>query len=201
MTFTAPEGPGNATILGPGDLAAANLEGVLYFDGAGDNQGWTMSNVVYDDFNAIGMFFGAGRTRWLQQHDHHEQHVQHRNRPERSPGAPATHQNIGIHYAFGTNQTISNNTFNVPGDGVSNGANFSSTVVMQSNTSGGSVYDGLQITGNTINILNAQSANPQVILASGKTAMPTPAIPSATTISTTWLAATIQLSTSKGLSG
>ncbi|MBK7695424.1 MAG: hypothetical protein IPI30_14220 [Saprospiraceae bacterium] len=73
-------------------------------------------------------------------------------------------QNIGLHYSFGTNQTISNNTFNIPGDGVSNGANFSSTVAMQSNTSGGAVYNGLSISGNTINILNAQSANPQVVL-------------------------------------
>src|SRR6185436_17208133 len=37
-------------------------------------------------------------------------------------------------------------------------------VGMQSNTSGGSGYDGLQITGNTIHVLNAQAADPQVIL-------------------------------------
>ena len=35
---------------------------------------------------------------------------------------------------------------------------------MQSNTSGGSIYNGLNITGNIINVLNAQSANPQVII-------------------------------------
>ena len=35
---------------------------------------------------------------------------------------------------------------------------------MQSNTSGGNVYDGLQITNNTIHVLNAQSANPEVII-------------------------------------
>ncbi|MBK8485896.1 MAG: hypothetical protein IPL31_16475 [Saprospiraceae bacterium] len=35
---------------------------------------------------------------------------------------------------------------------------------MQSNTSGGAVYDGLLISANTINILNAQSAFPQVVL-------------------------------------
>lgn len=35
---------------------------------------------------------------------------------------------------------------------------------MQSNTSGGAVYNGLSITGNTINIINAQSANPQLVL-------------------------------------
>jgi hypothetical protein len=35
---------------------------------------------------------------------------------------------------------------------------------MQSNTSGGAVYEGLQITNNIVRVLNAQSANPQVIL-------------------------------------
>src|SRR5213075_2304033 len=34
----------------------------------------------------------------------------------------------------------------------------------QSNTSGGDAYDGLQITNNILRVLNAQSANPQVIL-------------------------------------
>ncbi|MEA2336692.1 MAG: hypothetical protein QOE82_699, partial [Thermoanaerobaculia bacterium] len=43
-------------------------------------------------------------------------------------------------------------------------ANFSSTVVMQSNTSGGAVYNGLTIANNVTHVLNAQSANPQVIL-------------------------------------
>ena len=35
---------------------------------------------------------------------------------------------------------------------------------MQSNTSGGAVYNGLQITNNTIKVMNAQSADPEVIL-------------------------------------
>jgi uncharacterized repeat protein (TIGR01451 family) len=79
--------------------------------------------------------------------------------------APAdVSQNIGIHYSFGTNQSILGNSFQVPGDGVSNGANFSTSVVMQSNISGGSVYDGLDIANNVIHILNAQSANPQVTI-------------------------------------
>jgi len=41
---------------------------------------------------------------------------------------------------------------------------FSSTVVMQSNVSGINVYDGLNISNNVIHVLNAQSADPQVIL-------------------------------------
>ncbi|MBK8954457.1 MAG: HYR domain-containing protein [Saprospiraceae bacterium] len=164
VTFTAPEGLGTASITGPGDLASVNLEGVLVFDG-GDNQSWTISNIEFKEFDlSIGMFFGAGGS------DAFNNTTITNNRFDiatdlNAVDAPAdVNQNIGIHYAFGTNQTISNNIFNVPGDGVSNGANYSSTVCMQSNTSGGNVYDGLLISGNTINILNAQSANPQVVL-------------------------------------
>ena len=59
VTFTA-DNLGDATIQGPGDLAAVNLEGVLLFDG-GDNQGWIMSKIRYLDFDlTIGMFNGAG---------------------------------------------------------------------------------------------------------------------------------------------
>ncbi|MBK8564250.1 MAG: hypothetical protein IPN76_13165 [Saprospiraceae bacterium] len=161
VTFTAPEGLGTATIHGPGDLPTANLEGVLYFDASGDNQGWTMSNIIYDDFDMpIGMFFGAGGGTDAYNNTTITNNTFNIATDLNVVDAPADpNQNIGIHYAFGTNQTISNNTFNVPGNGVSNGTNFSTTAVMQSNTSGGAVYDGLQITGNTINILNAQSAS------------------------------------------
>jgi hypothetical protein len=52
---------GSATIQGPGDLAAIDLEGFLYFDGAGDNPSWTISNLRILDFDlGIGMFNGAG---------------------------------------------------------------------------------------------------------------------------------------------
>ncbi|MBK8485895.1 MAG: hypothetical protein IPL31_16470 [Saprospiraceae bacterium] len=60
MTFTAPEGLGNASITESGDLASVNLEGVLIFDG-GDNQNWTISNMEFKEFDlSIGMFNGAG---------------------------------------------------------------------------------------------------------------------------------------------
>ena len=81
--------------------------------------------------------------------------------------APAdVNQNIGIHFSFGTNQVISGNTIDIQGNAVSNsaGSNFATDVGMQSNTSGGSVYDGLKITNNVIRVLNAQSADPQSIL-------------------------------------
>src|SRR6185436_8820347 len=55
------------------------------------------------------------------------------------------------------------------GDGVSDTSNinnlkFATDVGMQSNTSGGNVYEGLQITNNIIRVLNAQSADPQNVL-------------------------------------
>ncbi|MBK6450470.1 MAG: right-handed parallel beta-helix repeat-containing protein [Saprospiraceae bacterium] len=164
ITFTAPIGLGSASIDGPGDLPGVNLEGGLVFDG-GDNQGWTLSNMTYSGLDlSIGMFNGAGGTD-AYNNTTITNNIFNIPTDLNTTAAPAdVNQNIGLHYSFGTNQTISNNTFNIPGDGVSDGTNYSSTVAMQSNTSGGSIYDGLAITGNTINVLNAQSANPQVIL-------------------------------------
>src|SRR5262249_48217031 len=88
--------------------------------------------------------------------------------------APAdVSQNIGIHYSFGTNQTIQGNQIDIPGDGVSdpsanltsNRSAFSNMVGIQSNTSGGAVHDGLKITNNGIHRLHAQNpTNPQRII-------------------------------------
>jgi uncharacterized repeat protein (TIGR01451 family) len=155
---------GSATIQGPGDLSAVNLEGFLIFDG-GPNPGWTISNLRILDFDlSLGMFATAAS-------DFNTTHIQNNfiriATDLNATVAPAdVNQNIGIHFSFGANQLISGNTFNIPGDGLSDGAmsNFSSTVVMQSNTSGGSVYDGLSITGNVTHVLNAQSGNPENIL-------------------------------------
>ncbi len=168
VTLTA-NSLGSATIQGPGDLAALDLEAFLVFDPSlapgGTNQGWTITNLRILDFDlSIGMF-AVGAT------DFNNTNIQ--NNFIRIPTdlnatvAPAdTLQNIGLHFSFGANQSILNNSVQVPGDGVSDtgAGNFSSSVVMQSNTSGGSVYNGLSIAGNVIHILNAQSANPQVVL-------------------------------------
>ena len=158
---------GSATIQGPGDLAAVNLEAFLIFDASlsGASQGWTISNLRILDFDfSIGMFAVATT-------DYNNTTIT--NNFIRIPTdlnatvAPAdVNQNIGINFSFGTNQSITGNTFQIPGDGVSDtgAGNFSTSVVMQSNTSGGNVYDGLNISNNVIHILNAQSANPQVTL-------------------------------------
>jgi hypothetical protein len=163
VTLTAPEGLGNATIQGPGDLAAANLEAVFVFDG-GDNKNWIIENLQIKDFD-LSIYFGngAGGTDAFD-------NLKVRNNkfwiPADLNGTVAVadpNQNIGLHYSFGVNQEITGNTFEVDGTGVGNGPaypNYSSTVVMQSNTSGGGVYDGLLIDNNTININGAQNANP-----------------------------------------
>jgi uncharacterized repeat protein (TIGR01451 family) len=156
---------GNATIQGPGDLAALDLEGFLYFDGAGDNPNWTISNLRILDFDmGIGMFFGAGGA------DQYNDTVITNNfirLPQDLNGTVApndTLQNIAIHFSFGTNQSITDNTIQIPGNSLSDAGNNASNVGMQSNTSGGAVYDGLSITSNVIHVLNAQAALPEVIL-------------------------------------
>jgi len=166
ITLTA-SSLGSATIQGPGDLAAVNLEAFLVFDASisGASQGWTISNLRILDFDlSIGMF-AVGVS------DYNNTTIT--NNFIRIPTdlnatvAPAdVNQNIGINFSFGTNQSITANSFQIPGDGVSDtgAGNFSTSVVMQSNTSGGSVYDGLNIANNVIHTLNAQSANPQVTL-------------------------------------
>jgi hypothetical protein len=157
---------GAATIQGPGDLPGFDFEGVFLFFNDGDNQNWTFSNLRILDFDlAIGMFNGAGGSD-----AYNNTHIV--NNYIRVPAdlnataAPADpSQNIGIHFSFGTNQLISGNTIDLNGGGVSAAPNFASEVGMQSNTSGGAVYNGLQITNNTINVTNAQNnANPETIL-------------------------------------
>jgi uncharacterized repeat protein (TIGR01451 family) len=158
---------GSATIQGPGDLPALDLEAFLVFDASlapgGGAQGWTISNLRILDFDlSIGMF-AVGST------DYNNTTITNnfiRIATDLNPAvAPSdTIQNIGLHFSFGTNQSILGNSFQVPGDGVSNGANQSATVVMQSNTSGGAIYNGLTIANNVTHVLNAQSANPQFTL-------------------------------------
>jgi hypothetical protein len=76
---------GTATIQGPGDLAAVNLEAFLVFDG-GNNQGWTISNLRILDFDlSIGMF--RRRRDGVQRHDDPEQLHPHPDGFERHRGA------------------------------------------------------------------------------------------------------------------
>ena len=168
VTLTA-NSLGSATIQGPGDLPARDLEAFLVFNPSvapgGTNQGWTISNLRILDFDlSIGMF-AVGVSDF--------NNTTITNNFVRIPTdlnatvAPAdSNPNVGINFSFGTNQSISGNTFNIPGDGVSDtgSGNFSSNIAMQSTVSSGSVYDGLTISNNVIHVLNAQSANPEVII-------------------------------------
>lgn len=155
---------GAATIQGPGDLAAVNLEGVFVFDG-GPNQGWTISNIRFLDFDlSIGFFNGAGGSTAFNNTKIINNYIRIAQDLNTTVAPADVNQNIGIHFSFGSNQMISGNMIDFTGDGVSAGANFSTQVGMQSNTSGGNVYEGLQITNNILHVINAQSANPMVIL-------------------------------------
>jgi uncharacterized repeat protein (TIGR01451 family) len=155
---------GAATIQGPGDLAAQNLEAFLVFDG-GDNQGWTISNLRILDFDlGVGMFSGAGGVDAFNNTKIVNNHIRVATDLNATVAPADVNQNIGIHFSFGINQAIQGNTIEIGGDGVSNGANVAADVGMQSNTSGGNVYDGLLIVNNTIRILNAQSANPERVI-------------------------------------
>jgi autotransporter-associated beta strand protein len=154
---------GSTRIQGPGDLAGVDLEGVFYFDG-GDNQNWTISNLELFDFDlSIGYFFGAGGADAFNGTTITNNHIRVPADLNTTTAPIDVSQNIGIHYSFGANQTISNNIIDIDGSGVSNGANLSSSVGMQSNTSGGAVYDGLVITGNTINVIGTLNAQPSSI--------------------------------------
>ena len=174
---------GTATIQGPGDLPGVDLEGFLQFYNNGTNHDWTISNLQIKDFDlGIGAF-----CCYSGQPGNAYQGMTITNNLIRiatdikgaSSSGPEATQNIGIHLAYGKNITVSGNTFELAGDGVSDpstagldwwtynatpGWLYSSNVVLQSNTHGGNSYDGLTITGNVINILNAQSAHPARIV-------------------------------------
>jgi uncharacterized repeat protein (TIGR01451 family) len=167
LTITATS-LGSATIQGPGDLPAIDLEAFLVFDSQnfpGGNQSCTISNLQIFDFDlSIGMFA-------VTSNDYNGTTITNNviriATDLNATVAPAdVLQNIGINYSFGTNQTITNNTFNIPGDGVSDSSsgNFSSTVAMQSTAGVLLTYTGLNISGNVIHTLNAQSADPQKTL-------------------------------------
>lgn len=172
VTFTAAS-LGSATIQGPGDLPNTAFEGVLYFDGSGVNQNWTISNMRFLDFDwTLQMYNGAGPVTQYNNTTIQNNYIRMARDIVAGAGIiqdEIDFQNAGIHYSFGANQIISGNTIDIAGDGVSDpnaGMNgiYAADIGMQSNTSGGAVYNGLQITGNTINVVNAQSSSPEVII-------------------------------------
>lgn len=159
---------GAATIMGPGDVPGVDLEGCLYLltdSGTALYQGWEISNLQFDGFDfSIGMFYSGGSV------DAFDDVVIQNNFiriPADIPAADETFQNIGLHFSFGSDQLISGNVFEIAGDASSDTGGsgvFSASVAMQSNTSGGSVYDGLVIEDNEVHIVGAQPADPSFIV-------------------------------------
>jgi uncharacterized repeat protein (TIGR01451 family) len=156
---------GTAIIQGPGDLPGLDLEGFLYFDGAGDNPGWTISNLRILDFDlSIGMFNGSGGVDSYNNTTIQNNFIRIPADLNGTVAPNDTLQNIGIHYSFGTNQRITGNTIQIAGNSAGDVVNNAAEVGMQSNTSGGAVYNGLEIDLNSIHVLNAQAATPETIL-------------------------------------
>jgi hypothetical protein len=164
VTFTATS-LGAATIQGPGDLAAFNLEGVFLFDGTGVNQGWTISKIRFLDFDLpIAMFADA-----LGDFDntHITNNYIRLARDLNATVAPAdANQNVGIYFSFGANQVIAGNTIEIQGDGVSDtpGAHNATDIGMQCDTGSTNSSEGLEIRNNLVRILRAQSADPGTVV-------------------------------------
>ncbi len=163
---------GSSIIQGPGDLAGVSLESALFFnnnDATSSFQNWTISNLVFRDFDVslIQDFNGGNTTAYNNFKIINNQFDIPEDLNATFGGESAVNlQNIGIHFSFGANQEISGNIFNVEGSGVSDdgAAKYSSTVVMQSSTSGGTVYNGLKIKNNTITVTgNPDPTAPAVI--------------------------------------
>jgi hypothetical protein len=175
VTVTAAS-PGAATIQGPGSIPGVYLEGPFQFDtgnngdrayGSSTNQNWTISNLnIYDFALGIAFFYNPnGNTAAFSGTHIVHNHIRLASDVIDTADPANTVQSIGIHYSFGQNQVIQNNTIDLQGDGVSDSAhnNFSEEVGIQGNTSGGNVYDGFLIDSNTVNVLHAQSSDPELI--------------------------------------
>src|SRR5262249_32821439 len=115
--------PGGASITGPGNRPATDLEGFLQFvPGPGDhNRGWTIANLQIRGFNnSIAQFSTPGSPNDAFSG------TQITNNTIEVPtginataaGAAIVSGNVGILLGFGKDQTLANNTIDFPGDGV-----------------------------------------------------------------------------------
>lgn len=165
VTITSNSG---ATVQAGGDLAVTSLETFLFLNSkAGSSyKNWTISNLILKGFDVTIIADHNGGPS--DAHDGmkitgNEFHI-----PadlNASAASADNFQNIGIHYSFGKNIEISANKFFVDGTGVSDDANskYSNTNVLQSATSGGTVYDGLKIINNEFTVTGTPNATPAVI--------------------------------------
>ena len=174
VTISAPE-LGDAVIIGPGEASRIQASiGILLSMWGGLYQGWTVENLVIRGFDwSLGMYYddaNGGSTDDFNgvtiRNNRIEMHVD--TPGNYTEGVGEVYQNIALHLGFGENQTIEGNEIIIPGDGEGDdsdpGAVLKGTcVALQSNTSGGDAYDGLQIIDNTIRITGAQAAVPEII--------------------------------------
>ncbi len=153
---------GTATIQGPGDLAAANLESFLEFNNANTTD-WEISGLTIKDFDvSLGFYNSLHQSSGLIIKDNTFYIPKDLNE---TASPEDTHQNIGIHLSYGKNQLIDNNTVYIDGTGESDDSNekWSTSVFLQSNTGGPDRYDGLAITNNKIHVTGVPASNPAVI--------------------------------------
>jgi hypothetical protein len=142
----------NATIQGPGDVATTGLETFLLFNSNATSatfKNWTLSNLTINNFDvAVLADHNSGSIAAME-------NFKFLNNSVLIPKDLHNEdfQNIGIHLNYGKNQEISGNTFILDGTGVSNGTTaYSTSVALQSNTSGGDAYDNLKIQNNSIHV-------------------------------------------------
>ena len=153
--------PGDAVVLGPWELPDLDVyyEGFLHlFEGS--YHGWTIENLELRGFDWVLAMFFTSSTDF--------DNVTVRNNIIELPvDIPGSHtlatgepwQNIALHLSFGTNQIIEGNEVIIPGSAAAVDPEASSSVALQSNTSGGNVYDGLVIADNLIRVTGAQAGN------------------------------------------
>jgi len=154
---------GDASIVGPGDLAGEDFEGFIFVLSE-ENRELEFSNLQIEGFDiSIGMFFVGGTVNAYDNTRIINNHIVMPTDIAGSTIAGEGLQNIGIHFAFGDNQLIADNIIDIPGNGSSTASTTSADVAMQSNTSSGA-FEGLIIENNEVRILNAPTANPQFLL-------------------------------------
>ncbi|WP_439622842.1 putative Ig domain-containing protein [Gemmata sp.] len=175
VTITAPAPVGTtygATVTGPGDVTGVDSEGFLYFDGDGPNQNWTISNLSLANFDvAIGMYNTIGLPDAFSGTTITNNKIvvpadvanANTSAPEYASG------NVAILLGFGAGQRVLGNSITLAGTGTNTGTTTNPTDYAQSvgiltQTGPGGYYDGLTISGNTIQITGNPVSNPEIVV-------------------------------------
>lgn len=139
------------SIKGPGDISTVDLEAGIQGYRNGSNTGLTIENFKIEGIdNALGFYYFGGGSNFSGLTIQNMTIVV----PADVDTAGDSFQNIGIHYAFGQNIKILNNDIIFAAGGDATG----DSIGIQSNTHGGTSYDGLLISGNDL-VVNAGAMN------------------------------------------